>query len=75
MTSGPVDLLIRWVDREVSIYLNVLNNGLAREVQLRPPGDLWTHATVVAGHKYDILVRWSDGEVSLYPRVGKSLGR
>lgn len=39
-TGELFDLLVRWVDREVSIYWDVMNKGLA---QLRPPRDLWTH--------------------------------
>jgi len=74
-TSQLGDLLVRWVDGELSIYSDVVNGGLTRELQIYPPNELWTHATVVAGHKHDIIVRWSDGEVSFYPRVTNSLGQ
>ena len=66
------DLLVRWVDGEVSVYSDVATNGLGAEKQVLKPNDLWTHATVVSGRgslNTGLIVRWVDGEVTHYPFV------
>jgi len=64
------DLLVRWVDGELSVYCDLDTYGLTYENQWLRPSDTWTHATVVSGRgagSSQVIVRWSDGEVSLYP--------
>ncbi|MFG2653406.1 trypsin-like peptidase domain-containing protein [Streptomyces sp. NPDC048436] len=73
------DLVVRWVDGEVTRYTNVDGGGFHAERQLLAPNALWKqHASVIAGgdfdgtanSDFDLFVRWSDGELTIYEDVG-----
>ncbi|MGB8945901.1 MAG: trypsin-like peptidase domain-containing protein [Streptomyces sp.] len=73
------DLVVRWVDGEVTKYTNVDGGGFHAEQQLLAPNTLWKqHASVIAGgdfdgtanSDFDLFVRWSDGELTIYEDVG-----
>lgn len=66
------DLMVRWVDGELSLYTDVDGRGLLHEHKLKDPNATWEHATILTagnftgGSNWDVVVRWSDGELSLY---------
>ncbi|MFE9776436.1 hypothetical protein ACFYOV_33235 [Streptomyces sp. NPDC005931] len=71
----PDDLIVRWVDGEVTKYTDVDGKGFHAEQQLQAPNNLWkNHAAIIAGgdfdgstnSDFDLLVRWSDGELTTY---------
>ncbi|GAA3031464.1 trypsin-like serine peptidase [Streptomyces glomeratus] len=72
------DVMVRWVDGEVSLYTDVDGRGFLHEHKLKDPNKTWTHATILAagnftgGANWDVIVRWSDGELSLYRDAGAS---
>ncbi len=80
--SSRSDLVVRWSDGELTLYPDVDRNGFHREVRLRAPSSLWTHATVTTAGDFtstdnrsdDYLVRWSDGQLSMYQDSGEALG-
>ncbi|MFF5808559.1 trypsin-like serine peptidase [Streptomyces sp. NPDC012746] len=79
------DLLVKWVDGEVTIYPDIDRNTrlptsagqhLPNEITVAAPGSVWKHARAIATGKYagnrwpdDLIVRWSDGEVTRYVDV------
>ncbi|MER5465908.1 trypsin-like serine protease [Streptomyces sp. NPDC002668] len=73
------DLLVRWVDGELTLYPDVDEQGFHGEFQLQKPNALWKHAVSITAGRYttgskwtdDLLVRWTDGEVSLYTDVNR----
>ncbi|UXY29568.1 FG-GAP-like repeat-containing protein [Streptomyces sp. HUAS TT20] len=76
--SNQFDLLVRWVDGEVTLYGDVGTKGLNWSgTQMIKPNDLWKNATQIAAGRFnaskyvtDLIVRWVDGEVTLYTGVG-----
>ncbi|WP_327227296.1 hypothetical protein OG229_30045 [Streptomyces platensis] len=73
------DLVVRWVDGEVTKYTNVDGSGFHAEEKLLAPNDLWkNHASIIAGgdvdgsvnSDFDLFVRWADGELTLYEDLG-----
>ncbi|GHC38010.1 MULTISPECIES: trypsin-like peptidase domain-containing protein [Streptomyces] len=75
----PDDVVVRWVDGEMTKYTNVDGTGFHAEQQLQVPNALWkNHATIIAGgdfdgttnSDFDLLVRWSDGELTVYEDLG-----
>ena len=76
--SDQFDLLVRWVDGEVTLYGDVGSNGLDRAgTQMIKPNDTWKNAVQIAAgrfnasqHVTDLIVRWVDGELTLYTNVG-----
>ncbi|WP_432092816.1 trypsin-like serine peptidase [Streptomyces sp. bgisy100] len=78
-TGRDDDLLVRWVDGEVTLYPDVDEKGLHGEVQLQKPGARWKHAASITAGRYtttddranDLLVRWSDGTVTLFTDVDR----
>ncbi|MDO0916763.1 hypothetical protein QQM39_39930 [Streptomyces sp. DT2A-34] len=75
----PDDVVVRWVDGEVTKYTNVDGTGFHAEQQLQTPNDRWkNHAAITAGgdfdgttnSDFDLLVRWSDGELTVYEDLG-----
>ncbi|OLZ65529.1 hypothetical protein AV521_31190 [Streptomyces sp. IMTB 2501] len=75
--GAQYDLMVLWVDGEVSLYKDVdydsgsINN--VQEITLQQPNALWKHATALAtgafgGNKWpdDVVVTWDDGEATLY---------
>ncbi|MEV5876138.1 hypothetical protein AB0L75_18265 [Streptomyces sp. NPDC052101] len=68
------DLMVRWVDGELTVYKDLGVNLLRSENQVLGPNALWRdHAAVVAAGSFggndwpdDLVVRWSDGEVTMY---------
>ena len=79
--SNTWDLMVRTDDGTLLLLPDVDERGLHQEIRVRPPGSLWTHATVATAGAYagdvwtdDYLVRWSDGEVSMYVDSGTALG-
>ena len=80
--SNTWDLMVRTDDGTLLLLPDVDERGLHQEIRVRPPGSLWTHATVATAGAYagdvwtdDYLVRWSDGEVSMYVDSGTALPR
>nr|WP_282189891.1 FG-GAP-like repeat-containing protein [Streptomyces sp. RPA4-2] len=75
--SNRFDLMVRWVDGEVTLYGDVGTKGLDRAgTQMIKPNDLWKNATQIAAGRFnasqyvtDLIVRWADGEVTLYTNV------
>ncbi|KAB1140062.1 hypothetical protein F7R91_37560 [Streptomyces luteolifulvus] len=76
----PDDLVVRWVDGEVTKYVNVDGGGFHAETQLLAKNKLWAeHADLITGGdfdgsttdaNYDLFVKWSDGELTVYQDVG-----
>ncbi|MFE0101023.1 hypothetical protein [Streptomyces sp. NPDC059009] len=75
----PDDLIVRWVDGEVTKYTDVDGGGFHAEQQMLAPNALWKdHADIVAGgdfdgstnSDFDLFVRWSDGELTIYEDIG-----
>lgn len=76
------DLMVRWVDGEVTVCPDIDDAGFHGEHRVQPPNTLWTNAITLAagnydgnGHPDDLLVRWIDGEVNMYVDSGTQLGR
>ncbi|MGV9259482.1 trypsin-like serine peptidase [Streptomyces sp. NPDC003703] len=75
--SNQFDLLVRWVDGEVTLYGDVGSKGLNWDgTQMIKPNDTWRNATQIAAGRFaasqyvtDLIVRWTDGELSLYTNV------
>nr|BFD88511.1 hypothetical protein StreXyl84_79120 [Streptomyces sp. Xyl84] len=75
--SNQFDLLVRWVDGEVTLYGDVGSKGLNWDgTQMIKPNDTWKNATQIAAGRFaasqyvtDLIVRWTDGELSLYTNV------
>ncbi|MFC4913725.1 trypsin-like serine peptidase [Actinomadura gamaensis] len=71
------DLLVRWVDGEVTLYPDVSTAGLnVPGTQMAPKGSIRKNADqisagrfVSSGYVTDLIVRWSDGELTLYSAV------
>ncbi|MFI9721950.1 trypsin-like serine peptidase [Streptomyces sp. NPDC052396] len=72
------DLIVRWVDGEVTLYTNVGQGGFGQEHQLLKPNGTWKDATLLtagqyAGYqKWDLFVRWVDGELDTYHGITTS---
>ncbi|WP_186762861.1 serine protease family protein [Lentzea tibetensis] len=67
------DLMVRWVDGEVTLYPDVDEDGLHGEHRMQPPNDLWKHAVVISAGSFnsngwpdDLIVRWVDGELGMH---------
>lgn len=75
--SNRFDLMVRWVDGEVTLYGDIGTKGLDwAGTQMIKPNDLWKNATQIAAGRFhasqyatDLIVRWVDGEVTLYTDV------
>lgn len=74
----PDDLIVRWVDGEVTKYTDVDAKGFHAEQQMKAPNDLWKkNASIIAGgdfdgsvnSDFDLFVRWSDGELTIYQDI------
>ncbi|MGW1373841.1 hypothetical protein ACWD6P_06100 [Streptomyces sp. NPDC002446] len=86
-SAGGQDLLVRWVDGEVSVYEDAAGRKLTTERQLRKPKSAWRNAAVVtvgalgggggaAGRADDVVARWPDGKLAVNAdSSGKGLGR
>ncbi|WP_231905135.1 trypsin-like serine peptidase [Streptantibioticus cattleyicolor] len=75
--GGLYDLMVVWVDGEVTLYPDVSANGFGSEVQMVKPHTIWEHAQQIAAGQFhngtyvtDLVVRWDDGELTLYTSVG-----
>lgn len=83
--SNAYDLMVKWVDGEVTIYKDIdqktklptsLDQHPANEIQVAPAKSIWKNAKGIATGKYggnkwadDLVVRWNDGEVTKYINV------
>jgi len=71
------DMVVRWSDGEVTLYIGDGDGDFEKEVRLVGPNSTWTHAeAITAGdytgsNLYDLMVRWSDGEVTIYKDVSE----
>ncbi|MEU4878681.1 trypsin-like peptidase domain-containing protein [Streptomyces sp. NPDC021608] len=77
----PDDLVVRWVDGEVTKYTNVDGDGLHTETQLLPANTLWAdNADLITGGDfdggtddahpdYDLFVKWADGKLTIYQDI------
>ncbi|MFI7103777.1 trypsin-like peptidase domain-containing protein [Streptomyces sp. NPDC050161] len=75
-TSRADDLVVRWVDGEVTLYTDIDAKGLHAEKQLAKPNKTWTYARDLTAGDFgtgsggqDLFVRWTDGEVSVYADI------
>ncbi|MEU8432863.1 hypothetical protein AB0F18_08085 [Streptomyces sp. NPDC029216] len=80
--TNAYDLLVKWVDGEVTLYPDIsertrlptaLDQHLPGEITLAAPHSVWKYARGFATGKYagnrwpdDLVVRWNDGEVTEY---------
>ncbi|MFB0620282.1 FG-GAP-like repeat-containing protein [Streptomyces sp. AGS-58] len=75
------DLIVRWVDGEVTLYSGVSAGTFGKEHQLKPKNRTWQDATLLTtgeysgSQKWDLMVRWTDGELDDYVNTGTSLGK
>ncbi|MCX4431599.1 trypsin-like serine peptidase [Streptomyces mirabilis] len=66
------DLIVRWVDGELTLYTNVSAGTFGQEHQLKPKNDTWRDATLLTAgefsgnQKWDLMVRWTDCELDNY---------
>ncbi len=66
------DLMVRWVDGELTLYTDVSVGSFGREHKLKDPNDTWRDATLLTSgefsgnRKWDLMVRWTDGELDNY---------
>nr|WP_237533558.1 FG-GAP-like repeat-containing protein [Streptomyces sp. SID685] len=66
------DLMVRWVDGEVTLYTEVSAGTFGKEHQLKKPNKTWKDATLLTAgeysgnQKWDLMVRWTDGELDNY---------
>ncbi|MFF4397257.1 trypsin-like serine protease [Streptomyces sp. NPDC001480] len=66
------DLVVRWVDGELTLYTNVSAGTFGQEHKLKDPNDTWKDATLLTAgefsgnQKWDLMVRWTDGELDNY---------
>ncbi|MFC7303054.1 trypsin-like serine peptidase [Streptomyces monticola] len=75
--GGPhSDLVVRWLDGEVSLYPGDGKFGFGKEIRLIGPNETWKkYADVITAGDFtgtgtsDLLVRWYDGELTLYKDV------
>jgi V8-like Glu-specific endopeptidase len=83
--TNAYDLMVKWVDGEVTIYPDVsqntklptsLDEHLPNEITLAAPDSVFKYARGFATGKYggnqwpdDLIVRWSDGEVTKYTDI------
>ncbi|MGW7312744.1 trypsin-like serine peptidase [Streptomyces sp. NPDC054865] len=83
--GAAYDLLVKWVDGEVTIYPDIdqntklptsLDQHLPNEITVAPANSVWKYARGIATGKYagnrwpdDLIVRWSDGEITKYVDV------
>ncbi|MFE1342495.1 trypsin-like serine peptidase [Streptomyces sp. NPDC058733] len=83
--SNAYDLLVKWVDGEVTLYRDIdqntklptsLDQHPANEIKIAAGGSIWKYAKGIATGKYggnvwpdDLIVRWDDGEVTKYLNV------
>ncbi|MEU7579794.1 trypsin-like serine protease [Streptomyces sp. NPDC041068] len=69
------DVVVRWVDGEVSLYSDVDGRGFLKEAKLQSANATWKNATLLTSgdftgnDNWDIIVRWTDGERTLYQDV------
>lgn len=76
------DLVVRWIDGELTLYTNVGAGGFGQEHKLKGSNDTWKNATLLTSgefsgnQKWDLMVRWTDGELDNYVGTTTSgLGR
>ncbi|MFI1510876.1 trypsin-like serine peptidase [Streptomyces sp. NPDC020597] len=77
------DLIVRWVDGEVTLYPSVDEKGFHGEKQLVPPNETWGKYAIAltagrfGGNQWqdDLVVRWNDGELTVYQNTGDKLGK
>ncbi|MEV6839417.1 FG-GAP-like repeat-containing protein [Streptomyces sp. NPDC051133] len=74
--NDSADLIVVWIDGEVTLYTGDGKGGFAKETQLAKPHSTWKDATQITAGRYsankwtdDLMVRWVDGELSLYTDV------
>ncbi|MER5570350.1 hypothetical protein ABT083_29735 [Streptomyces goshikiensis] len=83
--GAAYDLLVKWVDGEVTIYPDIdqntklptsLDQHLPNEITVAPADSVWKYARGIATGKYggnrwpdDLIVRWNDGEITKYVDV------
>lgn len=66
------DLIVRWVDGELTLYTNVGAGTFGQEHTLKDRNDTWRDATLLTSgefsgrQKWDLMVRWTDGELDNY---------
>ncbi|MET7892946.1 trypsin-like serine peptidase [Streptomyces mirabilis] len=66
------DLMVRWVDGELTLYTYVGAGTFGTEKRLLAPNDTWKNATLLTSGNFsgkanwDVLVRWVDGELDTY---------
>ncbi|MEU8587354.1 trypsin-like serine protease [Streptomyces sp. NPDC048664] len=66
------DLVVRWIDGEVTLYTNVGAGTFGQEHKLKSKNDTWRDATLLTSgefsgsEKWDLMVRWTDGELDNY---------
>ncbi|MER8113659.1 VCBS repeat-containing protein [Streptomyces sp. NPDC094031] len=66
------DLVVRWIDGEVTLYTGVGAGGFGQEHKLKDRNDTWRDATLLTSgefsgnQKWDLMVRWTDGELDNY---------
>ncbi|MGP9018867.1 trypsin-like serine peptidase [Streptomyces sp. BR1] len=71
------DMVVRWADGEVTLYIGDGDGNFEKEIQLAAPNETWKHADVITAGDftgtdlYDLMVRWSDGEVTIYKDVSE----
>ncbi|MES4893205.1 FG-GAP-like repeat-containing protein [Streptomyces sp. NPDC096012] len=78
--SSPyvTDLIVRWIDGEVTLYTGVGAGTFGQEHKLKGKNDTWRDATLLTageysgGAKWDLMVRWTDGELDNYVGTGTS---
>ncbi|MEV6837265.1 FG-GAP-like repeat-containing protein [Streptomyces sp. NPDC051133] len=78
--SSPyvTDLIVRWIDGEVTLYTNVGAGTFGQEHTLKAKNDTWRDATLLTAGEYsgsgkwDLMVRWTDGELDNYVNTGPS---
>ncbi|MCS0605924.1 trypsin-like serine protease [Streptomyces sp. LP11] len=72
------DLIVRWVDGEVTLYTGVDSGTFGQEHQLKKKNATWKDATLLTGGDFsgtgtwDLMVRWTDGELDTYTGTGAS---
>jgi V8-like Glu-specific endopeptidase len=74
--SGTGDLIVIWIDGEVTLYPGDGNGGFEPERQLTPPNTRFKNAVTATGgdfdgnDDFDLLVVFSDGSVSNFEDIG-----
>ncbi|MBP2047880.1 V8-like Glu-specific endopeptidase [Streptomyces griseochromogenes] len=70
--TRSTDLLVRWVDGELTLYTGVGAGTFGTEKRLLAPNATWKKATLLTSGTFsgsatgDVLVRWADGALDVY---------